>query len=504
MANSDKNILIVPNKNSADSNPYISFICADSITGADSATVILELLSNDGGQLRFTNGEAIMHSIAAGIDGVTFRAVDQSGLDDIKITDGEIHLAPNGGHVVIGRNAVQQDSNALVTIAGGLHFIGDSAHFELDLADPTTFNISNKLYNVGGILYFNGSAISISGVDSAYVQLRQSYDYNSLINTPNILDSGNVVQIVIDNSLDSAEAELVAIDAVQSVALTGITIGGTNNANSPFNVIGKNGQNTPVGTFFNPYNQGNQSAVLLAGGDGESNDLLFELRGNTDGPSVNQIDNRSTGDTRFIVTGKGQTWINMPDGLVDSQISGLAGDVYLQVHGKTNLYGNTTVDGNLTVTGDIIADSQATIQVGAGGINFPNDIGGGSGDDAYISLSAIGETQTLTIAVANDADDIINISTPSNSGFKHNNNIVLTDGNFASYYGFFNDVIADTDGTFTAASPNQSLTISAGTGIGVKKTLSGIEIGTVSAGGGALATETYVNGTSLVMALLFG
>lgn len=73
-----------------------------------------------------------------------------------------------------------------------------------------------------------------------------------------------------------------------------------------------------------------------------------------------------------------------------------------------------------------------TVPAGStGGINFPNDAYGGSGDTAGMRLiSKSSEDTTLEIYVANDINDTVNISVPASSGLTVNSNVVWNAGNF--------------------------------------------------------------------------
>ena len=65
---------------------------------------------------------------------------------------------------------------------------------------------------------FLDSAEAISLIDSAHIQLRQSYDYNSLINKPNILDSADVLAL----AYDSAETQTLIFSLIDSAYIRSI------------------------------------------------------------------------------------------------------------------------------------------------------------------------------------------------------------------------------------------------------------------------------------------
>jgi hypothetical protein len=80
------------------------------------------------------------------------------------------------------------------------------------------------------------------------------------------------------------------------------------------------------------------------------------------------------------------------------------------------------------------------------GIAFPNDAYGGGGDTAGITLiSNGGESTALTLKVTNDADDTINLITPSTTGLKHNGYTVWDSNNDGSGSGLDADKLDGLD-----------------------------------------------------------
>jgi hypothetical protein len=115
----------------------------------------------------------------------------------------------NGANATILYNSINDNwefnKNITAPVLNGVY-----SGFDSDFTGKSTSDLEE-----GSRLYYTtarvDSAITIKA-DSAYVQLRQSYDYSSLINTPNILDSGDVIQLVTSNSVDSSEV-LALIDS---------------------------------------------------------------------------------------------------------------------------------------------------------------------------------------------------------------------------------------------------------------------------------------------------
>lgn len=87
--------------------------------------------------------------------------------------------------------------------------------------------------------------------------------------------------------------------------------------------------------------------------------------------------------------------------------------------------------GALSLTGGTLTGKLTVAAGQTNGIWFPDNIAGGSGDTAGIYLSTkTGEDIELTISVANDASDTINLKTMSNDGVKVNGNTIYNAGNF--------------------------------------------------------------------------
>jgi hypothetical protein len=117
----------------------------------------------------------------------------------------------------------------------------------------------------------------------------------------------------------------------------------------------------------------------------------------------------------------------------DGHGSGLDADLLDGLHASS--FVNKAGD---TMTGRLIVPAGTS-----GGIAFPNNAFGGSGDTASITLQnpSGGENQELIIQVTNDASDIVHIKTPSNNGVKINNNTVWHAGNDGAGSGLDADLL---------------------------------------------------------------
>lgn len=95
MADSDKNILITPNRGSTTDLPKIEF------TGADPNTITLSVL--DDATLSFSGSSGQLFSISDSLTGTIFSVNDVSGIPSIEVDDdGTVRLAEFGGNLLVG------------------------------------------------------------------------------------------------------------------------------------------------------------------------------------------------------------------------------------------------------------------------------------------------------------------------------------------------------------------------------------------------------------------
>lgn len=110
MANSDKNIVITPNVNSASDNPKIVFSGADASTGPQNITMRTYVANSPGtsasGILAFEGSNGQLMSIGSAITGSVFSANDRSGFPLIEVYDNcNVDIAHHGiGWLTYQRN----------------------------------------------------------------------------------------------------------------------------------------------------------------------------------------------------------------------------------------------------------------------------------------------------------------------------------------------------------------------------------------------------------------
>jgi uncharacterized protein YkvS len=112
MANSDKDILITPNRGQS-AEPTIAF------TGFDNAPLTLRVLDNGTVSFEATAGQ--IFSISDGFEGVVYSVNDVSGVPRIEVLDtGVVRLNPYSGNVGIG----VLNPSANLEVAGDIRFNG--------------------------------------------------------------------------------------------------------------------------------------------------------------------------------------------------------------------------------------------------------------------------------------------------------------------------------------------------------------------------------------------
>lgn len=87
----------------------------------------------------------------------------------------------------------------------------------------------------------------------------------------------------------------------------------------------------------------------------------------------------------------------------------------------------------INATGDTMT-GQLVLAAGAGGgIKFPDNAYGGTGDTASVTLeTSSGEATKMRFKMTNDSDDQFEFTAPSNEGMKMNGHSILHDGNYSS------------------------------------------------------------------------
>lgn len=181
MADSDKDILITPNKGQT-GEPVIQF------TGADNTPLTLRVL--DDGTVSFEGSAGQLFSVADGLTGTIYSVNDVSGIPAIEvIDDGTVILAGYGGNVGVG----DTDPGAKLSVVGDIQYTGSITDIsDARLKQEITPLISSleKVTQLNGYSYVmssNGSSTSLE-VEMGVLAQEVKYVFPSAVK---IIDDSN-------------------------------------------------------------------------------------------------------------------------------------------------------------------------------------------------------------------------------------------------------------------------------------------------------------------------
>jgi hypothetical protein len=326
--------------------------------------------------------------------------------------------------------------------SGGIRFEGTTAdsHETLLIAGDPTADRTITLPDSSGTLVLSSQVAAIgqaatvslinSTVDASYIALRTGVGQDSgetlTLIRANAVDSADVINLVDSDYVQSRQIN-IGLDSSQVLNLidTNLDLGTFDSVN--FNYLRVDGShgNSGAATVIAPaaqrygmsiqrnFDDAQAPAALVISGDMDGNDIAFEIRGNSNGPSVNTTKKRNNSDTRFLITHGGKVVVGSA---VDSTLSQVRNSSLLSI------YGDATVDRMYLDATD------------SGGITFDAAHYGGAGDTATIQLlNDSSDALALTMSVGNDNNDKIKLSVPNDNNVEINNNTVLHHGNVDNF-----------------------------------------------------------------------
>jgi len=125
MANTYKNIVIVPNIGSSNADPQIIFSGANTTVNTD---ITLKMYPDSNGTLSFEGGgTGQLFSISNSLSGVIFSVNDISGIPSIEVTDtGIIRMAQYTGNVqILGEQSSTSNTSGELQVRGGVGITGN-------------------------------------------------------------------------------------------------------------------------------------------------------------------------------------------------------------------------------------------------------------------------------------------------------------------------------------------------------------------------------------------
>ena len=247
MADSDKNILITPNRGSSTADPNIVF------TGGDNNPITLTVL--DDGTLSFSGSAGQLFSVSDNLSGTIFSVNDVSGVPSIEVDDtGEVRIAEFGGNVLIG---TATDSGQKLQVEGDVNINGT---FSVNGA-PLTVEYTNS-NNTQDEEFGDGANAGNYGA---------SFGYNATSGT-------NAVAI---GSSSQANSDSVSVGYLTYAQSGGVAIGKQAKANQDSIAIGENTdsssstQSILIGYGLNPGGANNVFAI------GSLNNALSTINNDT-------------------------------------------------------------------------------------------------------------------------------------------------------------------------------------------------------------------------------
>jgi hypothetical protein len=162
MANSDKNIVIIPNVGSESNNPTINFFGANTTLNTQ-VTIVATPASN--GTLSFEGSVGQLFSITNDMSNTIFSVNDVSGIPSIEVfSTGLIRIGQYQGNIVVGN----QTDNATdkLQIVGSLTTTGQIKSTIATGTSPFVVTSTTQVNNLNA-QYLGGQAISYFGTASA-------------------------------------------------------------------------------------------------------------------------------------------------------------------------------------------------------------------------------------------------------------------------------------------------------------------------------------------------
>jgi len=298
----------------------------------------------------------------------------------------------------------------------------------LDAAKVTQGRLPTQRLSGSYDINISGNATTVSAITG--VQVRNALGYTPVRNTG-----------------DTITGDLLIVKPNAWLALDSPSVGPNGTDQAAGISIGESGYKGSA-TFHITYTGDGFSHIGMGPVDPNTSIMTFRamrlyyLNNNVD--FYGTINVPTVNATTLIGNGSQITSVNASNlSLGTVPIARLAGNYNINITGNAASASTasvaTSVSGGTASVSAASVSGRLNLSAGInGGIKFPNDPGGGSGDTASITYEVIGADRTrLRFRVSNDAtgsiDDKAEFITPDNDGLLVNNQVVLNAANFNNY-----------------------------------------------------------------------
>jgi hypothetical protein len=445
MANSDKNIVITPNRSSSTDQPKIAF------TGQGNSTVTLRVLDDANNTLSFEGNVGQLFSISNSLTGNIFSVNDISGIPSVRVnSDGNVFLAELSGNVGVGNVAPTHK----LSVTGTMNVSGNANVGNLGTAGNITAS------------YFFGNGSQLTGITVAAG--------TSIVNgTSNVVVSNN----------GNVTTSVGGTSNVLIVTSTGANVTGTFNATGNANVGNIGATAAVLAGPLSGVTTVNASGNANVGNIGATRGVFTNISGTIESGSASQTNITAVGTlTALTVSGNITGQSNV---LVTSNIT--AGNIN-SVSGILSVTGNANV-GNIGATRGVFTNVVGTLETASQtNITSVGTLGSLTVSGNITGQANVLVTSNITAGNINSVSGILSVTGNANVG-----NIGATRGVFTNISGTIESGSASQT-NITSVGTLSSLTVSGNiTGQSNVLVTSNITAGNINSVSGILSVTGNAN-----------
>ena len=252
MANTYKNILIVPNIGAATgTDPYISFRGGNATVNTE---ITLKVYPDSNGTLSFEGNTGQLFSITNDLTGSIFSVNDISGIPSIDVNaNGEIRLAQFDGNVLIG--STNSDGSALLTMNGAANIaslrirtygevinssgVWTGPVIPAGKANVSVYADSGSTVTASGVNFVNTSSVTVSVTSGSSGNANVALNVRTPANTYTTLfgDNSNSSYIITHNLNSNTLFIMTKRESSGLIVYPDLTTINTNAVNVAFTIV---------------------------------------------------------------------------------------------------------------------------------------------------------------------------------------------------------------------------------------------------------------------------